>query len=63
MPPTLFFLLSFPFTRLAYVLFPTAWANGIISGSFAFCKFNTFIKPVDNSDLAADVLYDCMHYA
>ena len=38
MPPVLFTVLSFPFTRLAYVLFPTAMANGIISGAFAFCK-------------------------
>ncbi|KAG8966717.1 fatty acid alpha-hydroxylase, partial [Tulasnella sp. 427] len=36
MPPVLFFTLSFPFTRLAYILFPTAMANGIIAGSFAF---------------------------
>ncbi|KAF8589131.1 fatty acid-2 hydroxylase [Ramaria rubella] len=36
MPPPLFFVLSFPFTRLAYILFPTAIANGIISGSFTF---------------------------
>ncbi|KAG9047846.1 fatty acid alpha-hydroxylase [Tulasnella sp. UAMH 9824] len=36
MPPVLFFTLSWPFTRLAYILFPTAMANGVISGSFAF---------------------------
>ncbi|KAF5345306.1 hypothetical protein D9758_008456 [Tetrapyrgos nigripes] len=36
MPPTLFAALEWPFTRLAYILFPTAIANGIISGSFAF---------------------------
>jgi len=36
MPPLLFFALSYPFTQLAHVLFPTAIANGIISGSFAF---------------------------
>ncbi|KAF8526514.1 hypothetical protein BU17DRAFT_40326 [Hysterangium stoloniferum] len=36
MPPPLFIVLSFPFTRLAYILFPTAIANGIISGSFTF---------------------------
>ncbi|EJD05404.1 fatty acid-2 hydroxylase [Fomitiporia mediterranea MF3/22] len=36
MPPVLFSALSFPFTRLAYYLFPTAMANGVISGAFAF---------------------------
>ncbi|EJD54831.1 oxidoreductase [Auricularia subglabra TFB-10046 SS5] len=36
MPPPLFFVLSFPFTRLAYAIFPTPIANGIISGAFAF---------------------------
>jgi hypothetical protein len=36
MPPTLFAALSYPFTRLAYLLFPVWMANGIISGSFAF---------------------------
>ncbi|CCA71829.1 related to fatty acid hydroxylase [Serendipita indica DSM 11827] len=36
MPPVLFFVLSFPMTRLAYLLFPVHMANGIISGSFAF---------------------------
>jgi uncharacterized membrane protein YjdF len=36
MPPVLFAALSFPFTRLAYLLFPTWMANGIISGSFTF---------------------------
>lgn len=36
MPPVLFFVLSFPFTRLAYIIFPTSMANGIISGSFTF---------------------------
>jgi 4-hydroxysphinganine ceramide fatty acyl 2-hydroxylase len=39
MPPVMFAALQFPFTRLAYVLFPTAVANGIISGSFAFCEY------------------------
>lgn len=38
MPPLLFGILQAPFTRLAYILFPTPVANGIISGSFAFCK-------------------------
>ncbi|KAF7761528.1 hypothetical protein Agabi119p4_9520 [Agaricus bisporus var. burnettii] len=36
MPPLLFFTLQLPFTQLAYVLFPVAMANGIISGSFTF---------------------------
>ncbi|THV07108.1 fatty acid-2 hydroxylase [Dendrothele bispora CBS 962.96] len=36
MPPTLFAALEWPFTRLAYMLFPVAIANGIISGAFAF---------------------------
>ncbi|KAI5996501.1 hypothetical protein F5J12DRAFT_854000, partial [Pisolithus orientalis] len=36
MPPVLFAVLQAPFTRLAYILFPTAVANGIISGSFTF---------------------------
>ena len=39
MPPVLFLVLSFPFTRLAYIIFPTFIANGIISGSFTFCTF------------------------
>ena len=38
MPPVLFFMLSFPMTQLAHVLFPAAMANGTISGSFVFCK-------------------------
>lgn len=47
MPPLLFFVLSFPFTRLAYSIFPTAaFANGVIAGAFAMY-----------------VVYDCMHYA
>ncbi|KAF8434523.1 hypothetical protein L210DRAFT_3763029 [Boletus edulis BED1] len=36
MPPILFTVLQTPFTRLAYILFPTAVANGIISGAFTF---------------------------
>ncbi|TFK41614.1 fatty acid-2 hydroxylase [Crucibulum laeve] len=36
MPPTLFTMLQYPFTQLGYVLFPTAVANGIISGAFSF---------------------------
>nr|ODN96597.1 oxidoreductase [Cryptococcus depauperatus CBS 7855] len=35
MPPLLFIALQTPFTRLAHLIFPTAIANGIISGSFA----------------------------
>ncbi|KAH9992271.1 fatty acid-2 hydroxylase [Russula vinacea] len=36
MPPVLFLMLSLPMTKLAHVLFPTAMANGTISGSFVF---------------------------
>jgi len=36
MPPALFFILQLPFTRLAYIIFPIAVANGVISGAFAF---------------------------
>ncbi|KAG6333019.1 hypothetical protein ID866_6072 [Astraeus odoratus] len=36
MPPVLFATLQAPFTRLAYILFPTSVANGIISGAFTF---------------------------
>jgi hypothetical protein len=39
MPPVMFGILQAPFTRLAYILFPTPVANGIIAGSFAFCKW------------------------
>lgn len=64
MPPVLFFTLQAPFTTLAHAIFPTAVANGIISGSFAFCKrlitadiYHVLINQ------HADILYDCMHYA
>jgi 4-hydroxysphinganine ceramide fatty acyl 2-hydroxylase len=36
MPPILFTALQYPFTQLAYKLFPVWTANGIISGAFAF---------------------------
>ncbi|KAG1815245.1 uncharacterized protein BJ212DRAFT_266635 [Suillus subaureus] len=36
MPPVMFGILQAPFTRLAYILFPTPVANGIIAGSFTF---------------------------
>jgi len=36
MPPLLFLVLSYPFTQLGHALFPAAYANGIISGAFAF---------------------------
>ncbi|PLW16616.1 hypothetical protein PCANC_10395 [Puccinia coronata f. sp. avenae] len=36
MPPILFAVLSHPFTRLAYFLFPVPYANAVISGSFTF---------------------------
>ncbi len=38
MPPVLFTVLQFPFTQLAYKLFPVAVANGVIAGAFTFCK-------------------------
>ena len=38
MPPLLFLMLSFPMTQLAHVVFPTAMANGTISGAFVFCE-------------------------
>ena len=71
MPPLLFFVLSYPFTQLAHVLFPRAVANGIISGSFSMCKSPPrSIHPglhSSSSDLypssCIDVVYDCMHYA
>lgn len=44
MPPPLFFILQLPFTQLAYAIFPVAIANGIISGSFTFCKDVTFFQ-------------------
>ena len=43
MPPALFGALQLPFTQLAYVLFPTPVANGIIAGAFTFCKFCFFL--------------------
>ncbi|CCL99108.1 uncharacterized protein FIBRA_01122 [Fibroporia radiculosa] len=36
MPPAMFAALSFPMTKLAHALFPTAMANGTIAGAFAF---------------------------
>jgi 4-hydroxysphinganine ceramide fatty acyl 2-hydroxylase len=63
MPPTLFFLLSFPVTRLAHALFPPAFTNGAISGAFVFCKHRAHFV-VHDSDLGpVDVIYDSMHYA
>ena len=38
MPPLLFVVLSTPMTKLAHMIFPTAMANGVIAGSFTFCK-------------------------
>lgn len=40
MPPLLFTVLQAPFTKLAHTIFPAAVANGIISGSFAFCEWH-----------------------
>ena len=39
MPPALFTFLSYPMTRLAHLLFPTAMANAVIAGSYVFCMF------------------------
>ncbi|KAK4704520.1 hypothetical protein P7C70_g1687, partial [Phenoliferia sp. Uapishka_3] len=36
MPPTLFGALQYPFTQLAYAVFPRFVANGVISGAFFF---------------------------
>ena len=65
MPPTLFAALSIPFTRLAYILFPAAMANGVISGAYTFCKPPyTYSSVLQTLTLPLkDVLYDCMHYA
>ena len=63
MPPPLFFALQLPFTQLAYVLFPVAVANGIISGAFTFCKLTSIICQLIKLTPRIDVLYDCMHYA
>ena len=65
MPPVLFTVLSFPFTRLAYILFPVPMANGVISGAFAFCKNHNSSTtiPKFTQTYFLDVLYDCMHYA
>lgn len=65
MPPMLFAALQAPFTWLAHILFPTAVANGIISGAFTFCGYlvhSTFCRALLLTD-SIDVLYDCMHYA
>ena len=62
MPPTLFAALQFPFTQLAYKLFPVAMANGIIAGAFTFCACRpSSWRP--QLTFLTDVLYDCMHYA
>ena len=63
MPPPLFFILQLPFTQLGYAIFPVAIANGIISGSFTFCKYSTLFQAIHWNLLMADILYDCMHYA
>jgi hypothetical protein len=46
MPPTLFFTLSFPMTRLAYLIFPVNMANGIIAGAFTFCEYGRLSTPL-----------------
>ena len=65
MPPTLFAALSIPFTRLAYMLFPTGYANGIISGAYTFCESVTLCLHVYSLLTLSfvDILYDLMHYS
>jgi len=64
MPPVLFLTLSLPMTQLAHVLFPTAMANGTISGSFVFCECNWFFLILYSTLIeVSDVIYDTMHYA
>jgi len=64
MPPVLFLTLSFPMTQLAHVLFPTAIANGTISGSFVFCECNCFLFILYSTHIqVVDIVYDTMHYA
>ncbi|KZO98594.1 fatty acid-2 hydroxylase [Calocera viscosa TUFC12733] len=56
MPPALFIMLSFPFTRLAYYLFPVAVANGVIAGAFAFyVLYDTMHYALHHSRLPAYV--------
>lgn len=43
MPPVLFVVLSTPMTKLAHLIFPTAVANGVISGAFTFCMCPYFV--------------------
>ena len=65
MPPALFIMLSYPFTQLAHAIFPTAVANGIITGAYTFCTCTspqTLTVPFLIQS-AVDILYDCMHYA
>jgi 4-hydroxysphinganine ceramide fatty acyl 2-hydroxylase len=58
MPPILFFTLQLPFTQLAHAIFPTAVANGIISGAFAFCEFPSFQRHSEMSSVA-HAFYRC----
>lgn len=64
MPPLLFFVLQVPFTNLGHALFPPSIANGIIAGSFTFCKSPTLpFSPTQAKTALPDVGYDLMHYA
>ncbi|EJT99255.1 oxidoreductase [Dacryopinax primogenitus] len=57
MPPALFTALSFPFTRLAYFLFPSAVANGVIAGAFTFyVLYDTMHYALHHSRLPTYVL-------
>jgi len=62
MPPILFGVLSYPFTRLGHFLFPASWANCIIAGAFTYCGYllNTVLLFTHQY---TDVFYDCTHYA
>lgn len=63
MPPLLFSVLSYPMTRLAHVLFPTAMANAVIAGAFVFCTLSSPIICPGFDRILLDVLYDITHYA
>ena len=62
MPPILFAVLSYPFTRLGHFLFTESWANCIIAGAFTYCKRP--LNPIGSyAHRHTDVFYDCTHYA
>jgi hypothetical protein len=63
MPPTLFALLSFPMTRLAYALFPLPIANGIIAGAFAFYVLYECVPYLFILRWRLNACHSLMHYA